>query len=146
MRTKRATLLSALLLLGLLLPVGASATPLTVIGSLTITKADGTPLTTELVGFAVIANPGFEKTITQQIPPFTVPFFVDVDKEDSSGSSGEKILKSRFDTTVVLTNTTPDSLNIKLTLRDDSGALLTTEERTLDANATIVIVLSELLL
>lgn len=146
MRTKGAALLSALLITGLLLPVGVLATPLTVFGSLTITKADGTPLTTELVGFAAIANPGFEKTITQSIPPFTVPFFVDVDKEDSSGSSGEKILKSRFDTTLVLTNTTADSLSITLTLRDDSGAPLTTEDRTLDPHATVVIVLSELLL
>lgn len=145
MQTKRATLLSALLIIGLLLPVGVLATPLTVIGSLTITKPDGTPLTTELVGFAVTANPGLEKTITQQIPPFTVPFFVDVDLGEPGPSGGKPVLNTRFDTMLVLTNTTSDSLSIKLTLRDDSGAPLTTEERTLDANATIVIVLSELL-
>lgn len=146
MQTKHAALLSALLIIGLLLPVGVLATPLTVFGSLTITKADGVPLTTEVMGFAVIANSGFEKNITQQIPPFTAPFFVDVDVGEPSGPSRKRpVLQSRFDTTVVLTNTTAAPLNIELVLRDASGDLLTTEAMTLEPHATAVIFLSELL-
>jgi hypothetical protein len=71
MRTKGVFLLASLLILGLLAPTGASAKRVMAFGSLTITKSDGTALSTvspPLVGVAVLANPGLEKTISIPIP------------------------------------------------------------------------------
>ena len=132
-------LLAAFLVLGLLLPQAASARAQTILGSLTITGVSPT----DLVGIAVIHNPGFEKTITQQIPPLTVPVFVDVDKDDSSGG----VLTSRFDTLVVLTNTTGNTLiNITLTLLDtDGNQLATMTINNLGAHASRTINVSDLL-
>lgn len=138
MRKLQRALPLALLVLGLLLSTEASAKTQTVLGSLKITGAG--PL--ELVGFALTHNPGFEKTITQQIPPFIVPVFVDVDKDDGNG----QVLNSRFDTTVVLTNTTAVTLNLTLTILDASGTqTLATSNISLAANATTAITLSALL-
>lgn len=152
MRTKHMALLAGLLLFSLLLPPGVSAKTVTMLGSLTITKVvtAGPPivetaLTTELVGIALIANPGLEKIITQQLPPFTVPVFVDVDADDVRESSGPKILRKRVDTTLILTNTTDDPLEIHLTLRDPGGNTLGTQSRTLGDHATLALSLSDLL-
>lgn len=147
MRTKSLAFLFSLLML-IAFPVGVSASPLTIVGSLTITGDGGAALTTELVGVAMIANPGFEKNSTIQIPPFTLPVFVDGEAEDEEGSTSKsKLLKKNFDTTVVVTNTTGASLTIELTLRDAAGALLTPTPvpMTLAAHATKVIFVSDLL-
>lgn len=95
MLTRRATLISVVLLVNLLLPQNSSAKTQTVPGSLTITGAGPT----DLVGVVVTHNPGFEKTISQQIPPFTVPIFVDGDTDDTTGGT----------------------LNLTLTILDASG-------------------------
>lgn len=139
MVTKRATLLGILLVLGLLLPLGASAKTQTILGSVMITGVSPT----DIVGVAVIHNPGFEKTITQQIPPLTFPVFVDVDKNDSGGA----VLNKRFDTLVMLTNATAGPLNnIALTLLDASGTTtLASTTISLGAHASVAIFLSEVL-
>lgn len=139
MRTRCTALLVTFFFMGLLLPWGASAKTKTetILGSLTITGATAA----QLVGVVVDHNPGFEKTITLHIPPFTAPIFLDEDKEEDMGG---QVVNSRFDTTVVLTNTTTDSLAIMLTVRDASGMVLATTTKTLGANATIMINLSTL--
>ncbi len=138
MRRHRRVLLAVLVLLVLLLPSGVSARTQTVLGSLTITGA----ASTDLVGVAVVHNPGFEKAITQQIPPFTTPVFVDVDKDDMTG----QVVISRFDTIVVLTNTTAGTLHLTLTILDASGmTTLATKMISLDPHATTAINLSALL-
>jgi len=139
MRTRRVALFTALLLLGLLLPLGASASTRTVLGSLMITGVSPT----DLVGVAVIHNPGFEKTITQQVPPLTFPVYVDVDKNDSNGA----VQNRRFDTFIMLTNATAGPLNnIALTLLDASGATtLASTTISLGAHASVAIFLSEVL-
>ena len=150
MRTKCIAFLAGLFLVGLLLPSGVAAKTVTTLGSLTITQIVGTgtaetALTTELVGMALIANPGFEMIIPQQLPPFTIPVFVDVDQEDTSESSGRRILKKRFETTLILTNTTDTLLKIILTFRDPSGKQVGKTQKTLDPHATLVLFLSDLL-
>jgi hypothetical protein len=151
MRTKWATIVCAVLTLGFVLCGQAAAHPLTVAGSLTIAKSDGGDLGTSLVGFAVIANPGFEKSITIHIPPFTLPVFIDGDREDgddddSAVSSSSRLVRRRFDTTVVLTNTTESLLGLKLTVRDGSGAVLANAVPvSLEAHETKVIPVSDLL-
>jgi len=156
MRTKCTAFLAGLFLLGLLIPLDGAARTATILGSLTITKvlpdASRVALTTELVGISLIANPGFEMIIPQQLPPFTIPAFVDVDQEDTSDSAGRRILRKRFETTLVLTNTTGTSLSIELTLWGPSGAgpagngnPLNKLSRTLDPHATLVLFLSDLL-
>lgn len=140
MRTKRAALLAIPLLLGLLLPKGASARTITALGSVSITHPDSTPAT-ELVGVVVIHGPVFLQTITQQLPPFTAPVFVDEDRDDRTGH----LVFSRFDTTVALTNTTTSAVNVLLTIRDASGAQLAAATRSVGSNATVLINLSALL-
>ncbi len=137
---KRATLLGILLVLGLLLPLGASAKTQTILGSVMITGVSPT----DIVGVAVIHNPGFEKTISQQIPPLTFPVFVDVDEDDVSGA----VLNKRFDTVVTLTNATAGPLDdITLTLLDASGTTaLASTTIDLAANASAAVFLSDLLL
>lgn len=142
MRTRR---LAGLIALGivLLLPSAIVAGPHTMLGSLKIEAADASDLTDKLVGFAVIANPGLEKTITQQIPGFTLPVLVDGDRADGPGR--RPFLNRRLDTTVVLTNTnaTGDgTLNIVLKLRNANGVLLATQAHALAQDATVVVHIS----
>jgi hypothetical protein len=118
----------------------AAARPLTILGSLEITGDGGTPLAVgALTGFAVIANPGLEKTIVQQLPPLTVPVFIDGEEADDSARSRPddrpngppftdsaerprfRLLRRNLDTTVVLTNTTGATLVIELVLRSAAG-------------------------
>jgi hypothetical protein len=137
LRLHRALLLGVLVL-GLLLPAQASASAKTILGSLHITGAN----LGELVGFAVSHNPGFEKNTTQHIPPFILSVFIDVDTDDGTG----QVVNSRFDTLVVMTNTTAGTLNLTLTILDASGTqTLATENISLAANATTAIALSSLL-
>ena len=145
--TKPILLTCALLILGLLLPRGVSASHVTVFGSLTITKQGGGVLTTELVGLALIANPGLEKNITIQIPPFSFPVLVGGETEDApEATSSSKLLTKNIDTTLVLTNTTSGTLSLTLTLRDAGGHVLsTTNPPSLAANASTVIMVSDLL-
>jgi hypothetical protein len=135
MLSHRATLILVALLVSLLLPQNSSAKSQTVLGSLTITGAGPT----DLVGVVVTHNPGFEKTISQQIPPYTVPIFVDADVDDTTG----QVVNSRFETTVILTNTTGATLNLTLTIMDAGGTnTLATVPVTLLAHATTAIDLS----
>lgn len=143
-------ILGVMVMAGLLAGLGAQATsadPLTVLGSLVVTKGDGGVLTTELTGFAVIANPGLEKTITQQLPPFTLPVFVDGDTASQPSVPGvPRLLRRNFDTTLVLTNTTASSLAIRLTLLGGGGAPLGPPvSRSLAAHETILLLVSDLL-
>ncbi len=102
-------------------------------------------MTTELVGLALIANPGLEKNITTQIPPFTFPVLVDGETEDAPGATSSKLLTKNVDTTLVLTNTTNGKLSLTLTLRDAGGNVLTTTNTSLAPNASTVIMVSDLL-
>jgi hypothetical protein len=141
MVTKRAIAagVGVLLAVGLLLPPNALAKTQTVLGSLMITGASPT----DLSGVAAIHNPGFEKTISQQIPPLVFPVFVDLDEDDVSGA----VLNKRFDTLVTLTNTTGSPLNnITLTLLDASGATtLGMKTLNLGPHASVLVFVSDLL-
>lgn len=125
----------------LLLPQAGWAGPHTVLGSLTVTNANGSPLNTgDVVGLALIANPGLEKAIAPQLPPYTVPVFIDVDTD-----SGDHVVNSRFDTTVLLTNTTESPLQVLLTVRDAGGVTLGSQMLTIAAQGTAAVMLSSLL-
>ncbi len=153
MRTHRlVVLLVALVAVALSSPSAAPAHPVTVLGSVKITSDPaGTDLTGKLVGFAVIANPGLEKTISVPIPSFTLPVFIDGDKpdvdDDSATTSGGKkpFLNKRLDTALALTNTSGGSLSILVTVRDADGATLGSESHTLAANETVLVFISNLL-
>jgi hypothetical protein len=116
MRKMFETIALALLVAVLLVPGIAAARRGNVVGSLTIS---GDNLPNRLVGIALVANPGLEKTMVQQLPPFTVPVIVDVEFDDSS--NGPRILNKNLDTTVVLTNVSSTPLTVTLTLRDGDG-------------------------
>jgi hypothetical protein len=139
MRIARRALLSGLALFGLLLayPVVATAAPF--VGSVTITGA----VEGDLVGFAVTANPGLEKTITQPLPPFTVA--VVVEGEEGPTPGGPKILKKSLDTVLVLTNTKITELTVELTLRDGDGNTVGSGVVPIPAKGTRVVILSNLL-
>ncbi len=141
MVTKRAIAagVGALLAVGLLLPSKAPAKTQTVLGSVMITGVSPT----DLSGVAAILNPGFEKSISQQIPPLVFPVFIDVDEDDVTGA----VLTKRFDTLVALTNTTGSQLNnITLTLlAADGTTVLGTKTFNLGPHASTLIFLSDLL-
>jgi hypothetical protein len=145
MRARSLVAAALLVMLGGLGPSAAQARPVTVLGSVTISDDNGNPLTDgSLVGFAVISNPGLEKTMVQQIPPYTFPVFMD--GESAGPGPSLRLLRRNLDTTVVLTNTTGLALVIKLTLRDATGAVvLGTLTRTLETLETRAIPVSDLL-
>jgi hypothetical protein len=142
MRVNRGALLVAGLIAVLLLPSLAGAKRVTVLGSLTVALDDGSdlgaPLAGEVTGLSLITNPGIEKTIAQQLPPYTIPMFTDKDKGTGQGS---------LDTLVVLTNATATALDILIILRDGDGALLpgSPVSRTIPANGTISFFVSDLI-
>jgi hypothetical protein len=139
MLTKRISLLGVFLILGLLLPLGASASTKTVLGSVVITGSfsDG-----QIVGIMVIHNNGLEKTISKDIPSYTFPVFVDVDEDDATGA----VINKRLDTAVLLTNATAGTLNdITLSVMDASGAPLASTTFDLDPHESVAIFLSDLL-
>jgi hypothetical protein len=123
MRKALVVALALCLVGGLALPAPAPARPVTVLGSLTITGDGNVALANNAItGFAVIANPGLEKTIVQQLPPYTLPVFLDGDGPD--GSPSLRLLRRNLDTTVVLTNTTDAVLVIEITVRNAAGVIL----------------------
>lgn len=147
MRTKWGVITAAVAVLGLVLVGPAAAHQVSVSGSLTITGPAGAE-PTGLVGVAVVANPGYEKTITLQIPPFTLPVFIDGDRDDDDGSAtshhgwGER----RLDTTLVLVNSTGSALSLEITVRDRSGTILANDVPvSLAAHETKVVQVSDLL-
>ncbi|MDE2060730.1 MAG: hypothetical protein KGL31_04620 [candidate division NC10 bacterium] len=145
MRKFLIAVLLALTIGGMLVPASALAKRVSVFGSLAIAKCtDGactstTGLTTEFNGIAVIANPGLEKTITFQIPPFTFPIFANKERSDPGDSD--------LDTILCLVNVSGSSQTIRLTLRDMDGnpVALTTDTFTVDVNHTLSLLLSDLL-
>jgi hypothetical protein len=146
MRTKRFGWIAAWLVAGLLAgwPASALAANNNIVGSLTIAAASPAPaLTTELVGVAIIANRGFEKTVSQQIPPFTVPVVVTDDQGQSATSAN--LSQINVDTTLILTNTTATPLNLVLTLYDADGVIKSTTPLSVGAHATVMKRVSELL-
>jgi hypothetical protein len=127
----------------LLLPSPAGAARVTVLGSLAVTLDDGiaplgVPVDDEISGLSLITNPGVEKTIPQQLPPYTIPMFSDKDKATGQGS---------LDTLVALTNKTGAALDIFIILRDADGALLpgSPVSRTIPPNGTISFWVSDLI-
>jgi hypothetical protein len=104
------------MLLGVL-PTVVSAKRVTAAGSLIFTREGGPALVNELVVTTVMANPGLEKTVEQQLPLpgpiYVVPFFVNGEK--SNPGQGD------LDTLVTLTNTTGSPLSVRLTVRGADG-------------------------
>lgn len=143
MRTKSTMALTALLIVALLMPTSVWAKRVAAGGSLSITQGTlgSSPLTTQLVVTALTANPGLEKTITQQLPLpgplFVLPFFVNEDKD--SPKQGD------IDTILMLTNTTGGPLSLTLMLRALDGNILATSGVHLDPFETKVFPLSDLL-
>jgi hypothetical protein len=149
MRTKWLVMAVAVLVAGLVAGQ-AAASQVQVSGSLHIAPGTGAPadLTTALVGVAIVANPGFEKTVTLHIPPFTVPVFIDGDVDDDSATSstGHSFVHRRLDTTLILTNTTAVTLNLLVTIWDAAGVALATDVPvSLAGHATKIIAVSDLL-
>ena len=143
MRVNRGALLVAGLIAVLLLPSLAGAKRVTVLGSLTVTRNDGVaplgvPLVDQVTGLSLMTNPGIEKNIPQQLPPYTIPMFSDKDKATGQGS---------LDTVVALTNTTNAPLNVFIILRDGGGDLLpgSPVARTIPGLGTISFVVSDLI-
>jgi hypothetical protein len=127
------------LLVGVLLVPGiAAARRGNVVGSLTI-RGDNLP--NRLVGIAVVSNPGLEKTMVQQIPPFTVPVILDVEFDDSS--NGPRILNKNLDTNVVLTNVSTTPLTATLTLRDGDGNEIGSVDVQIPGNGTRALSLAD---
>ena len=150
MRTKWLIATVAVLLFAGLVAGKAEASSVQVSGSLHIGPGSGAPadLSTALVGVAVVANSGFEKTVALHIPPFTVPVFVDGDRDDDSAtsSSGHSFTTRRLDTTLILTNTTAVTLNLLVTIWDAAGVALATDVPvSLAGHATKVVPVSDLL-
>lgn len=150
MRTIRALGL-ALLVLGLLMPglaadAPTAAAPAAIVGSLTITGAGGSALTTEVAGYALVPRIGStdngevflsnENPFIIQIPPFSLPIVISVDPRGGST------------TILYVQNAGASALVIELTLRDGAGTPLTPSPvtETLGAHATRVISVSDLLL
>jgi hypothetical protein len=138
MRKMLATGALALLVAVLLMPGIAGARRGNMVGSLTISGAD---LPNRLVGIAVVSNPGLEKTMVQQIPPFTVPVIVDVEFDDSS--TGPRILNKNLETTVVLTNVSTTPLTVTLTLRDGDGNEIGSVDVQIPGNGTRALSLAD---
>ncbi len=154
MRTKWATIVVAGVMLGLLLAGPAAAHRVSIAGSVRVTGAAGAPLDPDaLVGVAVIANPGFEKTITQHLPPFTLPVFIEEDWSDDGDDAanrglhnrGLRLLRRHLDTTLVLTNTTGSDLPLHLTLWDAAGVEIGSLAVTLMGHQTKLLPVSSLL-
>jgi hypothetical protein len=145
MRIRRIIRWSAWLIAGLLVASSPAVAPAAgVVGSLTVAAAAGSPALTpsDLTGVAIIANPGFEKTVTQSLPPFTVPVVV---TGQAAAVTNATLGQASVDTTLVLTNATAGALSLELTLRDGAGAVLSTTPLSLAAHATTVVLVSTLL-
>lgn len=145
MRKVLIAVLLALTIGGIFLPASALAKRVSVFGSLLIERCTNGActitegLTTQFNGLAFLANPGLEKTIASQIPPFWFPLFVNTDTDSPGGGD--------LDTTLILVNVSGSSQTIKLTLRDSDGntIALTTDVFTVGANHTLSLFVSDLL-
>jgi hypothetical protein len=130
MRNRLTWVLAAVLLGTLLVPGETAAKRILLLGSVRVDKVTpGGPVAPEdgeLTGLAVIMNPGLEKTMAQQLPPYTIPVFVDV---DNGGGPN-------LDTLLALTNTTAAPLEVQVTLYDRTGTVLGTRTVTLAGHAT----------
>ena len=146
MRTKMAVTVAVFLMAGvLLLPQISAARRQTVLGSLSVTLAGGAALTDQVVGVAIISNPGFEKNVNQQLPPYRIPVFIDADEADAAGPGVPHIIARNVETTVFLTNNTGAALDIEIRLRNAEGATLGTLALTLPPNGTRAVGVSDLL-
>jgi hypothetical protein len=149
MRTKSLLMVAVLVVVTGLLAAPASAA--TLLRSVSVTKLVGavesnlTADPPELVGTVVISNPGLEKTITQQLPPFTLPIVIDA---EGSGNS-LKVLKKNLDAVLLLTNPSGTAaITVVIRVWDPDGAELTPPggvSQTLAAHATKAIRISDLL-
>jgi hypothetical protein len=147
MRTKWATVVCGVLLLGLMWAPDVTGHSVTIMGSVNVALSGGGTLAPDdLVGFAVTANPGLEKTITQHLPPFTLPVFVDGERDDDNDAvtQSRRPLRVRFDTTLVLTNPKTTTIEILVTLRGADGATLGTQTVVLGPHVTVIVPLSPL--
>lgn len=98
---------------------------------------------TEPVGAKVVDSHGREESINEHILPLTVPVSVNGTNGNSNGGAPG----GGGDTLLTLTNTTNRPFNnITLTLRDAGrAATLASKTISLDAHATVVLFLSDLL-
>jgi hypothetical protein len=149
MQTRSIALGATLLIAGLMLATGAWAKKVTAAGSVMFVQCasiDGSgncvsPSTpTGLVVTAVTGKRPLKDNITQQAPLpgplYSLAFFVDGD--DGKPNDGD------FDTQLVLMNT--DAVNpiiVRTIVKDTGGALLTNVDRTIPANGTAVVILSD---
>ena len=130
MRAKLMALLLVLpLLAGLFAPPAVTARPIQVLGGLRVQHVlpSGAfePLNPgDVTGLAVIMNPGIEKTMAQQLPPYMVPVFV-----DTQGGPN-------LDTLVALTNTLGVPITVRVTLHDQLGVEIGGRTLTLPALGT----------
>ncbi len=154
MRTKWTMVVSTVVVLGLLLAGPAAAHRRSVVGSVAITIGGDVPTSAQLVGFALTANPGFEKLIVQPLHvPFAMPVFIeedwsdDDDEDDSAAtrSPRRRLLQRHLDTTLVLTNPSGTGVVLDLTLYDAAGEELGTDSVHLSGHQTKVLPVSNLL-
>ena len=149
MRTKGLLMIGVLMLLAGVLVPAASAT--TLLGSVSLTKVSGgvesdlTAVPPDVTGTIVISNPGLEKTITQQLPPFTVPIVIDA---EGSGPS-LRVLRKNLDAVLLLTNPSgTTAITVVIRVWDEDGEELTPAggvSQTLGAHVTKAVRLSDLL-
>ena len=148
MRAKLSVMVTmGLLIASLAVPKASLGKHVTAFGSLTISRctdqacAATAALTSEVVVFAVTANPGLEKTMNVflQGPPFTFPVFVNGD--NANPGNGD------LDTIVVITDLTGSGLTVNLSLRDQGGnpIALTPNTVVIPANGTGAASLTKLL-
>ncbi len=151
MRTKSLLMVGVLLLLLAGVLVAPASADTVLLGSVSVTKlvmgVEG-PITAnppELVGTVVISNPGLEKTITEHLPPFTVPIVIDA---DGSGPS-LKLLNKNLDAIMLLTNPSGTAaITVVIRAWGPDGAQLTPVggvSETLPAHGTKAVRLSDLL-
>jgi len=131
--------------------VGPASADTVLLGSVSVTKlvtgVEG-PLTADppdVVGTVVISNPGLEKTITQQLPPFTLPIVIEAD----GGGPSLKQLNKNLDAIMLLTNPSATAaITVVIRVWGLDGAQLTpaggVSER-LPAHGTKAVRLSDLL-
>ena len=139
MRKQLAAIASALLVAALLVPEVASARRTVVVGSLTIA---GVNIQNAIVAMAVVSNPGLEKTIVQQMPPFTVPVVVDADLDDVPKP---RVLGKNLDTTVIITNLIAAPVGVTLIVRDGDGQIIGTLDVSIPGNGTRAVSLADAL-
>jgi hypothetical protein len=131
---------SALFVLGLLVPTGASARRVGVGGSLLLTGSSLSEPFNQVVVTLITANPGLEKTIVQQLPLpgglFSAPFFIGEEQGNPAPND--------IGTTMILVNATDGPLALTLTLFNFNGTTLVTYPILLQSRVTTVLPLSSI--